>query len=214
MVKSDLALWKLVSAIVAGNFESASRVLAASPALASASFHTGATRQSAKTYFLDPIGRYIYAGDTALHIAAAAYQTEIVRQLITAGADVHARNRRGAEPLHSAAVGNPGSSWWNPSAQAATIVCLIQAGADPNAIDKSGVTPLHRAVRTRCAAAVRTLLECGVDPARKNKSGSTPMLLANHNTGRGGTGSPEAKSQQQEILQLLDGQERRRHETG
>src|SRR6185369_9883482 len=98
---------------------------------------------------------------------------------------------------------NPNSIAWNPSAQAATIVCIVQAGADPNAIDKSGVTALHRAVRTRCAAAVRALLECGADPTRKNKSGSTPMLLATQNTGRGGTGSPEAKSQQQEILRLL-----------
>jgi hypothetical protein len=203
MVRLDHPLWKLVDAMVAGDATSVSKLLALSPSLATACFHTGATRQAAKTYFLDRIGRYVYAGDTALHIAAAAYQTEIVRQLITAGADIHARNRRGALPLHSAAVGNPGSSAWNPSAQAATIVCIIQAGADPNAIDKSGVTALHRAVRTRCAAAVRTLLECGADPARKNKSGSTPMLLAIQNTGRGGSGSPEAKSQQQEILQLL-----------
>jgi hypothetical protein len=204
MVKSDLALWKLVGAIVAGDAAGVSRMLAASPPLASACFHTGATRQTAKPYYLDQIGRYVYAGDTALHIAAAAYQTEVVRKLITAGADVHARNRHGDQPLHAAAVGLPGSRTWDPSAQAATIVGIIEAGADPNAIDKRGVSPLHRAVRTRCAAAVRTLLECGADPTRKNKSGSTPMLLATRNTGRGGTGSPEAKSQQQEILRLLD----------
>jgi len=203
MVKSNLALWKLVPAILAGDAVVVSRLLVASPPLASACFQTGASRQSAKKYFLNEIGRYVYAGDTALHIAAAAYQTGIVRMLIAAGADVHARNRHGAAPLHSAVVGLPGSRTWNPSAQAATIVCIVQAGADPNVIDKSGVTPLHRAVRTRCAVAVRTLLECGADPARKNKSGSTPMLLAIHNTGRGGTGSPEAKSQQQEILRLL-----------
>jgi len=205
MLKSDLALWKLVGAIVTGDVAGVSRLLADSPQLASASFQTGATRQAAKTrtYFLDPIGRVVYAGDTALHIAAAAYRVEIVRELITSGANVHARNRRGAEPLHSAAVGNPVSSAWNPSAQAATIVWLIQAGADPNATDKNGVTALHRAVRTRCAIAVRTLLECGADPGRKNKSGSTPMLLANHNTGRGGTGTTEAKSQQKEIRRML-----------
>jgi ankyrin repeat protein len=203
MVKSDSTLWKLVRAIVAGDAAGVSRLLAASPPLANACFHTGATRQTAKTYYLDQIGRYVFAGDTALHIAAAAYETEVVRKLITTGADVHARNRLGDEPLHSAAVGVPGSRWWNPSAQAATIICIIEAGADPNAVDKIGVSPLHRAVRTRCAAAVRTLLECGADPARKNKSGSTPMLLALQNTGRGGSGSPEAKSQQQEILRLL-----------
>jgi len=204
MVKSDLALWKLVRAIVGGDAAGVSQLLAASPPLASVCFHTGATRQTSKMFFLPQIGRYIFSGDTALHIAAAAYETEVVRKLITAGADVHARNRHGDEPLHAAAVGLPGSRAWNPPAQAATIVCIIEAGADPNALNKNGVAPLHRAVRTRCAAAVRTLLECGADPTRKNKNGSTPMLLAIQNTGRGGTGSPEAKSQQQEILRLLE----------
>jgi ankyrin repeat protein len=105
--------------------------------------------------------------------------------------------------LHAAAVGSPGSQTWNPPAQSATIVCLIEAGADPNAADMDGVSPLHRAVRTRCAEAVRTLLTHGADPTRKNKSGSTPMVLAMHNTGRGGTGLPAAKAQQQEIFRLL-----------
>ena len=44
----------------------------------------------------------------------------------------------------------------------------------------------------------------GADAARKNKSGSTAIVLATHNTGRGGTGSPEAKEQQREILRLLE----------
>jgi ankyrin repeat protein len=204
MVKSDLALWKLAQAIVGGDAAGVSQLLAASPTLASACFHTGATRQNAKTYYLDQIARYVVAGDTALHIAAAAYETEVARKLLTAGADVHARNRHGDQPLHAAAVGLPGSGTWNPSAQAATIACIIEAGADPNAIDKRGVSPLHKAVRARCAVAVRTLLEYGADPARKNKRGSTPMLLAMQNTGRGGTGTPEAKSQQQEIVRLLE----------
>ena len=203
MVESDRALWKLVRAIVAGDETGASRLLGASPLLARASIHAGATRQTATAYYLDRIGRYVFAGDTALHIAAAAYQTAIAQRLIAAGANVDARNRHGDGPLHAAAVCQPGSRHWNPSAQAATIDCLVQAGADPNAINKNGVTPLHRAVRTRCAAAVRALLDRGADPARKNKSGSTPMLLAIRNTGRGGTGSPQAKSEQQKIQRLL-----------
>jgi ankyrin repeat protein len=204
MVDSDVALRKFVNAIVVGDGEGVSRLLAASPELAKESFRAGATRQAEGSCFLDSIKRQIYSGDTALHIAAAAYQTEIARRLIAAGANVRARNRRGQESLHYAAVGGPGSTTWNPSAQAATIVCLIEAGADPNTVDMDGVTPLHRAVRTRCAEAVRVLLTRGADPARKNKSGSTPMLLAIHNTGRGGTGSPEAKRQQREIVRLLE----------
>jgi hypothetical protein len=200
---SDAALLMLVQAIVASDVDMATKLLAASPMLARSCFATGATRQTAKTYYLERIGRYIYAGDTALHIAAAAYRTEIARKLIAAGAPVRARNRRGAEPLHAAAVGMPGSHTWNARAQAATIACLIAAGADPNAGDQGGATPLHLAVRTRCAAAVQALLAGGADAKRKNKSGSTPMRLAKLNTGRGGAGLPEAKAQQQDILRLL-----------
>ena len=194
----------LIRAIVAGDDAAALRLLAAAPALAQARAALGATRQAPKPYFFAAILHYVYAGDTALHIAAAGYRRALVRQLIDMGADVRARNRRGAEPLHAAAVGMPGSPSWDPQAQAATIAGLIEAGADPNAVDKSGVTPLHRAVRTRCAAAVKVLLDHGADVQRKNKNGSTPMLLAIDNTGRGGTGSPEAKAQQQEIVCLLE----------
>jgi hypothetical protein len=204
MAESNSELRALVERVVAGDTAGALRLLAASPSLARASFQEGATRQSVNSFFLEEIRRYIYTGDTALHIASAGYQTEIVRVLLAAGADVRARNRRGQQALHAAAVGSPGSKMWNPTAQAATIVCLIEAGADPNAIDMDGVSPLHRAVRTRSAEAVRTLLAHGADPALKNKSGSTPMVLAIHNTGRGGTGSPEAKAQQKEIIRILE----------
>ena len=75
MTKSDLALWEFVRAILAGDVTGVSQLLAASPPLTGASFHTGATRQTAKKYYLDQIGRYVFAGDTALHIAAAAYES-------------------------------------------------------------------------------------------------------------------------------------------
>jgi hypothetical protein len=126
-MKSDLSLWNMVTAIVAGDAAGVSRLLAATPLLAGARFQKGATRQSEKPYFLDQIGRYVYAGDTVLHIAAAAYQNKIVRTLIAAGADVHAKNRMGDQALHAAAVGLPGSPRLKPTAQAATIVCLIEA---------------------------------------------------------------------------------------
>jgi hypothetical protein len=201
--RSDAQLMTLARAIVA-DVNAAAKLLAASPQLAYACFARGATRQSANAYFIDRIGRYIYAGDTALHVAAAAYRQEIVRALLAAGAGVCARNRRGAEPLHAAAVGNPDSHAWDPPAQAATIALLIAAGADPNALDMDGVTPLHRAVRTRCAAAVAALIDGGADASRRNKGGSSPLRLARLTTGRGGSGSAAAKAQQQEILRLLE----------
>jgi len=178
-------------------------MLAASPKLALERAEDGATRQSAGAYFFDEIKLYMYEGDTALHMAAAAYQVRIAEALIAKGAAIRAQNRRGAEPLHYAADGAPSFRHWNPNEQAATIACLIHAGANPNTVDKSGVAPLHRAVRTRCAGAVKALLEGGADVCAKNKSGSTPMLLASRNTGRGGTGTPESKAQQEEIVRLL-----------
>jgi hypothetical protein len=198
------ALMGFAREVVAGDTAAASRRLAASPDLASACLEEGATRQGPKGYFLDEIKHYLYAGDTALHVAAAAYQHEVARRLIGAGANVRARNRRGAEPLHYAVDGGPGSPTWNPVAQAATVTALIAAGADPNAMDNSGVTPLHRAARTRCTAAVKVLLESGADIRRMNKNGSTPIQIATRTTGRGGSGSPEAKAQQAEIVRLLE----------
>ena len=197
------ALWSLLRAIATGDDARADRLLAASPALASEAFDVGATRQASETYFLDSIEHYVYAGDTALHIASAAYRVDIARQLVSGGADLRARNRRGAEPLHYAADGRPGAKHWNPDAQAATIEYLIRAGADPNAVDKSGVAPLHRAVRTRCAAAVRALLANGADPRRKNGNGSTPLHLAGLSTGRGGSGTDEARAEQSRIIDML-----------
>ena len=201
MERSELDL--LFGAIAVGDRAGVRRRLAASPDLASRAIDTGASRQSESPYYLEPIERHVYAGDTALHIAAAAYRPDIADDLVRRGADVRARNRRGAEPLHSASVGQPGSHTWRPEAQASVVEYLLRAGADPNVTDKIGATALHRAVRTRCAAAVRVLLAFGADPRRPNGSGSTPLHLAVQNTGRGGTGSVDARAQQAEIVGLL-----------
>jgi hypothetical protein len=197
-------LMPLVRAIAAGDATAASRLLVASPALATVHLETGATRRAPADYYLGEIEHYVYAGDTALHVAAASHLPELVRALVAAGADVGARNRHGAQPLHYAADGMPGSPGWNPDAQGATVACLIEAGADPNGADRRGVTPLHRAVRTRSAAAVSALLDGGADPRRTNGNGSTPLELANRNTGRGGSGSPHSKEQQRQIVRLLE----------
>jgi ankyrin repeat protein len=205
MANSDGALRRLVIAIASGNTAQSLQFLNENPVLAKARFEvTNATRQAAKENFVAEIGKYIYRGDTALHFAAAAYDTAILGSLIAHGADVRARNRLGDEPLHAAAIGDPASEGWNPKAQSAAIRALVEAGADPNATNKMGVSPLLKAVRSRCANAVQTLLELGADAALKNKRGSDAMLLARMNTGRGGSGSPEAKAQQAEIMRLLE----------
>ena len=140
-------------AIAQGDQAFVSRLLAAAPELALVRFAVGATRQAAEEFYLDEIDHYVYGGDTALHIAAAAYEADMVRELVDAGAITAAANRRGAAALHYAVDGIPGSARWNPVAQQATVLCLIELGADPNAGDKGGTTPLHRAVRNRCEGA-------------------------------------------------------------
>jgi len=163
----------------------------------------GATREDPSTYWLEEIRHYVYAGDTALHVAAAGYRLAAAKSLIANSADTSARNRRGAEPLHYAADGNAAGANHEPIAQRAVIECLIAAGADPNARDKSGVAPLHRAVRTRATSAVAALLDNGADPKLGNKQGSTALHLAVQNTGAANSGSPEAKEHQREIIALL-----------
>jgi hypothetical protein len=199
----DKQLLAAMRAIVADDRAAFTRLLAAESAIPTAALATGASRQQTATYFFDAIKHYVYAGDTALHVAAAALRSALARTLLKAGANVHAKNRRGAEPLHYAVDGGPGNAAWDPAAQVATIEALLAAGADPNATDKGGVTPLHRAVRNRCADAVRALLAGGADRSRANNNGSKPLQLAKLTTGRGGTGSADAKAQQAEIVRLL-----------
>jgi ankyrin repeat protein len=199
------ALRALIRAIASRDRSTASRLLAKSPLLARQAVTVGATRAAPSDYLFAQIPHYAYAGDTALHMAAAAYQLAIAEALVSRGASVGARNRRGAEPLHYAADGVPGSDAWDPDAQYATVEFLIGAGANPNSEDKSGVAPLHRAVRTRSTGAVRALLANGADALRRNKSGSTPLHLAVQNTGRGGSGSAASREEQKEVIQLLLG---------
>jgi hypothetical protein len=199
MSKANPAFLDFVRLVVNGGIDDVSRYLAANPAFATALAEVGATRQGAPDYFFREIAHYLYAGDTALHMAAAAFRRPVAELLVGRGANCRARNRRGAEPLHYAADANH----WDPAAQAEMIEYLLSVGADPNAFDKTGVAPLHRAVRTRSLPAVRALLDGGANPRAPNKAGSTPLHLAVQTTGRGGSGSEHAREQQAGIIRLL-----------
>jgi ankyrin repeat protein len=193
------AFLDFVRLVVDGEVDQVSRRLASSPALATMASDEGATRLNAESFFFAGINHYFYSGDTALHMAAAAFRRQVAELLVARGADCRAKNRRGAEPLHYAADANR----WDPARQAEMIVYLLSIGADPDALDNSGVAPLHRAVRTRSLAAVRALLDGGANARQPNRSGSTPLHLAVQTTGRGGSGSPLAREQQAGIVRLL-----------
>ena len=201
----DRALLALFGAIAARDRTEIARRLGSSPSLASRPLRVGASRHDSETYFFPTIRHYVYAGDTALHVAAAAYQREPAEVMIAKGADVRARNRRGAEPLHYAADGGPDTAHWDPLAQCEVIASLIAAGADPNAVDTSGVAPLHRAVRSRCSAAAGALIDHGADPRLRNKRGSTPLHLAVQNTGKSDSGTDACKDEQRRLIDLLLG---------
>lgn len=199
MRTADTAFFDFVRLVVSGRLDEVSRRVTATPALATTACDVGAMRQSAVDFFFADIRHYLYGGDTALHMAAAAFRRPVAQLLVAHGANCRARNRRGAEPLHYAADTNH----WNPTAQAEVIEYLTSVGANPHALDDSGVAPLHRAVRTRSLAAVRALVEAGADPRQPNKAGSTPLHLAVQPTGKSGSGSQEARQQQVGIISFL-----------
>jgi ankyrin repeat protein len=199
VVADDAALMTLIRAIAGRDLSRVDELLAQQPELATVALTAGATRANPEIFLTD-IRHHVYAGDTALHIAAAAAVPDLVRDLTRRGAGLDATNRRGARPLHYAVDGGAGS----PDAQRATVTALLELGSDPNATDKNGTPPLLRAVRNRCADAVDALLRGGADPHATNASGNTARDLARMTTGKGGSGSPAAKAEQARIIELLD----------
>jgi ankyrin repeat protein len=195
---------EMIHAIVSDDRDVVSRLLASHPGIERAKIASGvATRANPSDYFLDDIEHHVYRGDTALHLAAAAHRVAAVRQLLDLGADVAARNRRKAQPLHYAVDGGPGIVSWSARSQEATVRRLLDAGADPNSSDGNGTSPLHRAIRNRASGAVRVLLDRGADPTLPNGKGSTPLELAAWTTGKSGSGSTWARREQQKILTML-----------
>lgn len=73
---------------------------------------------------------------TLLHAAANNPNTEIMKHLISLGADVNARDAQGRRPLHLAAAGDCGVE---------ILALLINHGAKVNAKTKDGETPLDLA---------------------------------------------------------------------
>jgi hypothetical protein len=92
-----------------------------------------------------PTSSYMYAGDTALHMAAAAFKRPVAEVLVRRGADCRARNRRAGPHCRYAAD----ASHWDRRPGPKRSRCVISVGADRQRLDDSSVAPITRPVRTR-----------------------------------------------------------------
>lgn len=114
------------------------------------------------------------AGSTAhaqrVHNAAADGNLERLRSVLSCDKDlVHATDRRGATPLHLAALeGHPDA-----------VRVLLDEGSSPNATEAHGFTPLHFAALRGHADVASLLLTAGADPNLPAADGrGTPTELA------------------------------------
>ena len=103
-----------------------------------------------------------------LHEAAKAGDFDKVQSLISAGANVDAKDRRGRRPLHDAAGGG----------HLETVKVLIANGAQVDATYEYGFTPLLIAANEGHKDVVELLLKNGADINAKDGNGDTALSKA------------------------------------
>jgi uncharacterized protein len=110
-------------------------------------------------------------GWTPLHLAAFFAEEGVAAELLTRGADVHARSTNGTAntPLHAALAGR---------GDEAVVRRLVEAGADVNAPSDGGWTPLHLAASRGSVALVDYLLSRGADPHALGDDGRDAATIA------------------------------------
>lgn len=139
---------------------------------------------------------------SVLHLATMSNSDpEVIKLLISAGADVNAADDSGYTPLFVAVVRSDHATAFaqtllaehaDPNRadaggrtplhfavmeheeDAELLKLLVRAGANVNAADAQGATPLHVAVH---GDAVRVLLSAGANPNARDKRGRTPLMM-------------------------------------
>lgn len=107
------------------------------------------------------------AAPTAIFEAVYNGHTNVVGELLKAGADVNRKVFRIGSPLHIGALsGNPEMTAF-----------LIHKGAKLDAKDEFGYTPLHKAAVLGRLRAADELLKAKADAKARNKFGETPLHL-------------------------------------
>ena len=108
------------------------------------------------------------SGASPLYDAARAGTYEMVKNLVTYGADPNAATVAGLTPLHQAAArGNLDM-----------VKDIVQAGADVNAVAENGRTPIFYAAVRGKASTVNFLLEKKAEINLSDKEGLTPLHCA------------------------------------
>jgi len=111
---------------------------------------------------------------TPLFYAARHGSDTNVRLLLSLGADAIARDKRGATPLHKAAIAGGAEG-------TAKIKTLLEAGAEIDASDRYGMTPLHAAAATEQLESVLCLSQLGASQLVRDGpllDGNTPFQVA------------------------------------
>lgn len=116
------------------------------------------------------VGRYSFDGWTPLHLASHFGRLDVMRILLSNGADHRAvsRNSNRNQPLQAAAANR----------QTEAVELLLKAGADVDARSHGGFTALHIAAANGTPTMVESLLRAGAEAGAKTEGGKTPMDFA------------------------------------
>jgi ankyrin repeat protein len=147
------------------------------------------------------------AGATPLMRAAKKGDLDMMRALLSHGANPKSRTKAGTEALMFAAgLGGAGRFTAYEDKQAteadfidAATLCLDR-GADINAVSENGQTALHLAVTVRSESFIRLLIERGAKVDIQDKQGRTPIDLA---SGAGARGRGAATPVRDSVVTLL-----------